>query len=477
MNDEFLYRLRKDPPLSYALRLKAKLRQQEAAATRPVRRRPMLRTLLAMFLVGSSALAATLLAVKGPALFVEMFRPEAVEPSSGMPATPQHTPQKSVATRRAESDVPTNTFATSAPGHSASSSSNAAGSDAFSSNEATRPGSQAAAPMVAGGRDSQPHGAVQSSTSGDTVDVLATPSGYEVARSTTTWGRITAYVTPSVEMADNSAALKALCDPTGPQRADVAITSRPMIFTESDLCKQNGMRNIVEAKFGYRAVVIARAKTGAAIKLSARDLFLATARRVPAAGNSRVLIDNPNTRWDEINPALESWRIQVWGPTQELPAWNAFAELILEAGCDSYSWIAALKDADRAQYDDICHSPRQDGLYLEVRQNGLLVEQRIWSEPNAVVVLEYNFYDNNRSSLIGNLLGGVEPTRESIFNGTYPGAKPLYFIADRNPGVRFWAMQRFREFFLSDFFIGDSPHGELIPLDADARQALRAASK
>ena len=60
-----------------------------------------------------------------------------------------------------------------------------------------------------------------------------------------------------------------------------------------------------------------------------------------------------------------------------------------------------------------------------------LITQRLWAEPNWLVVLGYSYYAAHRTELLGTMLEGPAPTLATLTDGTYPAARPVYVYAQR----------------------------------------------
>jgi len=56
--------------------------------------------------------------------------------------------------------------------------------------------------------------------------------------------------------------------------------------------------------------------------------------------------------WNEINPILPKTQIEVLGPPPTSGTPDVLAELALEAGCQSFSWLKAKKDKDKIFFLD-----------------------------------------------------------------------------------------------------------------------------
>ena len=118
----------------------------------------------------------------------------------------------------------------------------------------------------------------------------------------------------------------------------------------------------------------------------------------------------------------------------------------MEPGCETFPWIRALRQTDRLLHDDICQQFRSDGRFREVELGSTLITQRLWAQPNWLIVLGYSFYAAHRTELLGTMLEGPVATLASLSDGTYPAARPVYVYAQRshldwNPAARTLAYQ------------------------------------
>jgi phosphate transport system substrate-binding protein len=230
------------------------------------------------------------------------------------------------------------------------------------------------------------------------------------------------------------------CDGVGVDFPDVANSSRAIKQSEVETCAANGVTEIVEVKIGYDGIVIANAIGAESVDLSRADIFMALAKEVPGDAVGE-LIENPHETWADINPALPDVRIEVLGPPPTSGTRDAFVELAMEGGCKSVPWIAALKKSDKNRYKAICHTIREDGVFVEAGENDNLIVQKLEANPNAFGIFGFSFLDQNMEKVKGARVDGVAPTFDAIADGEYPVSRPLYFYAkkahvDVIPGLR-----------------------------------------
>ncbi len=291
------------------------------------------------------------------------------------------------------------------------------------------------------------------------------------------FGRSSEFKTPKIESTGSGGGLKLFCDGVGVDYPDVTNSSRAIKQSEVDSCAANGVTEIIEVKIGYDGIVFANAIGAQTMQLSRADLFLALAKEVPGEADGE-LVKNPYTTWSEVNPDLPAIKIEVLGPPPTSGTRDAFVELAMEGGCKATPWIAALKDTDKNRFKAICHTIREDGVFVEAGENDNLIVQKLQANPNAFGIFGFSFLDQNMEKVKGSLIDGVAPTFDAIADGDYPVSRPLYFYAkkahvDVIPGLRGFLRE-----FTSERAWGEegylSDRG-LIPMPDEERREVAAA--
>ena len=292
------------------------------------------------------------------------------------------------------------------------------------------------------------------------------------------FGKAGKFKTPKVESTGTGGGFKLFCSGVGAQYPDLTNASRAIKPAEVDSCKKAGVNGIIEVKVGYDGITVSNSKKGSLFKLTRKDLFLALARQVPDPDNNQNLIANPYKTWNQVNKALPADKIEVLGPPPTSGTRDAFAELVLESGCSTFSWIKSLKDVDEARFKKVCDSIRDDGAYVEAGENDNLIVQKLVANPKALGIFGYSFLEENLNQLQGSNIDGVAPTFEDIASGKYPVSRPLFIYAKTAhigviPGIGE---------FLAEFVSDRSMGGEgylaekgLIPLPAGELAKVRAS--
>ncbi|HWK35800.1 substrate-binding domain-containing protein [Sphingomonas sp.] len=265
---------------------------------------------------------------------------------------------------------------------------------------------------------------------------------------------------PVVESTGTGAGVKLFCAGIGPQHPDVLDASRRIKKSEYDQCAANGVDAVMEVVIGTDGIALAESNRGPRLTLTRRDAYLALAANPLGRANTA-------RTWRDVNPALPSIPIQVYGPPSTSGTRDAFAELVMNPGCEAaMPQAAALKTASPDRYADVCTRLRDDGAYVDKGENDNLIVQNLASNPNAIGIFGYSYLEENQDRLHGVPLEGVVPSYDSIASGQYPGARPLYIYVKK---AHLKAVPGLREF-LDAYAAAWQPRGRL------ARRGLIAAS-
>ena len=311
----------------------------------------------------------------------------------------------------------------------------------------------------------------------DTISVVGSSTVYPFSTVVAErFGKATDFATPKIESTGTGGGMKLFCAGVGVDTPDMSNASRRIKASELEMCKANGVDEVVEVLVGYDGIVFSNAIGAPNISISLQEIFLALAKEIPNPDGSATLIENPYTNWNEVNPSLPEMKISVYGPPPTSGTRDAFAELALEGGCKTYSWIKALKKADKNRYKSICHSVREDGAYIETGENDNLIVQKLTTNPKAFGIFGFSFLDQNSDTLQGSKVSGAYPTFEDIADGSYPISRPLYFYVKKAHVGKVPGIMEFLEEFTSEDAIGDEGYTTdkgLIPLSYEKLEEMR----
>ena len=247
---------------------------------------------------------------------------------------------------------------------------------------------------------------------------------------------------PVVESTGTGGGMKIFCQGIGEGNPDITGASRAMKKSEFELCIKNGVTDITEIQFGYDGLSIAQSKKGKPMDLSEEQIFLALAAEVPEGDK---LMPNPYKKWSDIDKGLPDTAITAYGPPPTSGTRDAFVELAMHDGCKALDYFKKKKgEMAKADFEKLvaekCTPMRQDGPFIEAGENDNLIVQRIEADPNAVGIFGYSFLYENQDKLQGVKIEGIEPTFDTIADGSYPIARPMFIYvknAHRNviPGL------------------------------------------
>ena len=189
------------------------------------------------------------------------------------------------------------------------------------------------------------------------------------------FGQKSGLKTPVVESTGTGGGIKLFCAGVGEDTPDITNASRQIKKSEVEACAKAGVTEITEVKIGFDGIVLANSKQHTPYALSEKEIWLALAKEVPVDGK---LVANPNTTWNQINPALPAEKIEVLGPPPTSGTRDAFVELVMDKACAEFPEVEAL-DADAKKA--ACQTVREDGVYVDAGENDNLIVQKLERQP------------------------------------------------------------------------------------------------
>ncbi len=287
------------------------------------------------------------------------------------------------------------------------------------------------------------------------------------------FGKTTGSKTPKIESTGSGGGFKLFCGGVGVDFPDITNASRAIKSSEMKTCADNGVKEIVEVKIGYDGIVLASSKSAAPLQLTRKDIFLALAKDVPDPANPEKLIANPYKTWKQVNSALPNSRIEVLGPPPTSGTRDAFVELAMDVGCDTFPSIKGMKKSDEKAYKAVCQTVREDGGYVEAGENDNLIVQKLQANPDAVGIFGFSFLDQNTDVIQGSIIEGEVPTFEAIAKGAYPVSRPLFFYVKKAHVDVIPGMKGYLEEFTSEKAWGEQGYladKGMIPMPQDERK-------
>jgi phosphate transport system substrate-binding protein len=271
-----------------------------------------------------------------------------------------------------------------------------------------------------------------------------------------------------------------VCGTATPINVPDIIETTHRAIADQNCMKVSHSNNLVEVKVGYQAVVLTRSKLYGPLSLSARDLFLALARRVPNPDKPTELIDNPYSTWNQVDSALPYDAISVYGPAQNSPAGRLAAELLLDAGCNTLPMLRALRERDAAAFEAACHRLRTDRAYMETTLEGSNYADALAVTPTAVGITTLAAFRNLQDKLVVNPIDGVTPDSTTFAAQSYPASRTIYLYSSRyRIETSYWVnstIWNMMDAYWPDPVTGASPWG-FVKLDDAESAAVRADYK
>lgn len=291
------------------------------------------------------------------------------------------------------------------------------------------------------------------------------------------FGKKTSYSTPKIESTGSGGGMKLFCAGVGLDTPDITNASRRIKKSEYQKCQANGVKDIIEVQIGYDGIAVANSKQAEQFKLTRKDLYLALAKNVPNPDGSKSLVANPYKTWKQVNSSLPNHEIEVLGPPPTSGTRDAFVELVMEHGCETFDFV---KKMDKPARKAACQTVREDGPYIEAGENDNLIVQKLERNANALGIFGFSFLEQNDDKIQGSLVEGKAPTFESIADGSYPISRPLFFYVKKAHIDAIPGMADYLSEFTSEAAMGDDGYlvdKGLIPLSEAKREALRASLK
>lgn len=295
-------------------------------------------------------------------------------------------------------------------------------------------------------------GGIQAAEARDQIRVVGSSTVYPfTSAAAEQFGKDGKFKTPIVESTGTGGGFKLFCSGIGEGTPDINDASRPITQSETDLCKKNGVTNIVEIPIGYDGIVIANAKAGPSYNLTKKQLFMALARELP--GKDGKMAKNTYHTWKEISSSLPDAKIEIYGPPTTSGTRDAFVELVMEEGCKTFPEFAAAYP-DKKQYKTACTSLREDGHFIESGEDDNVIVQKLVSNHNALGIFGYSFLEANKNKVQGSMIEGVAPTMANVESGKYKISRSLYIYIKGDHLGKIPGLAEFASEMVSDTAIG-----------------------
>lgn len=277
--------------------------------------------------------------------------------------------------------------------------------------------------------------------------------------------------TPVIGSGGTGGGMRQFCAGVGTDTIDIGNASRPMKSDEQRVCRDNGVKQVIEIKFGYDGIVFASRADSGSFALEPRHVFLAQAARVPQSGK---LVANPYTHWNQIDAALPQQEIVLAIPAKNHGTREVYDLNVVQAGCGTFSEVKAMEKKDAEAF---CGALRSDGRIIEIAGDYTETLARLQAQRDAIGVFGLSFYEANRDRLKVASVSGIMPSVDTILSGEYPVSRPIFFYVKGDHIGVVPGLQEFALYFLSEAvsgFGGPLEEAGLIPLADDERARITA---
>ena len=256
------------------------------------------------------------------------------------------------------------------------------------------------------------------------------------------FGKGTEFNVPVVESTGSGGGMKLFCKGIGTNTPDITNASRAIKSSEVELCSSNGVTPI-ERLIGFDGIVFANSNSSTQFSLTKEEIFKAVAHKVLSDGK---WVDNGYLYWDNINPNLPHIKIDVMVPPPSSGTRDAFVELVLHSVCKKiYDMPKKGDDGYKAR----CSGLREDGLVTEMGENDNLIVEKLTKDTARFGVFGFSFLDQNRDKVHGAVVDGVEPSFDSIADGSYKVSRPLFYYLKKEHMDIIPGISEFDEYFKS----------------------------
>ncbi len=289
------------------------------------------------------------------------------------------------------------------------------------------------------------------------------------------FGKASGMKTPVVESTGTGGGMKLFCAGIGEDTPDFTNASRRIKKSEFDDCAKNGVTEVIEIKVGFDGLSIAQSKDAPDVSLTKQQVFMALAKEVPDKDGK--LVPNPYKNWSDIDPSLPNVKIEVLGPPPTSGTRDSFMELVMEAGAAKFESLEALKKSDAKAFEKVWKAMREDGAYVEAGENDNLIVQKLQANPKALGIFGFSFLEENAAVIKDVAVDGVKASYESIADGSYKVARPLYVYAKKQHVGVIPGMQEFIAEYVSDKALGEDGYLSekgLVTLPGEEAEKTRA---
>ncbi|MBN8827595.1 MAG: substrate-binding domain-containing protein [Sphingobacteriia bacterium] len=217
---------------------------------------------------------------------------------------------------------------------------------------------------------------------------------------------------PIVESVGTGGGFKLFCSGIGDNYADIVTASRPIKKSEIDLCKKNGIHDLVTIKLGHDGIVFVTSKGSKLSSLSINQLF-------------KALTNKKIYEWNEVDASLPKSEIMIYGPDSNTGNYEIIYDQILKANCTK---------------SNECFI-RNDGVYIENGNNQNIIMHKVLINENSIGIIPYTFFIEHDDEVNLIKIDNILPSYNSIKQKKYKLSRELLLYVkvkhiDLIPGLK-----------------------------------------
>jgi phosphate transport system substrate-binding protein len=231
---------------------------------------------------------------------------------------------------------------------------------------------------------------------------------------------------PALDIAHVRETFERFCAGTGHQTPDIAIVPRRMPRAVAELCKTNGVGDIVEQSIGLGAVVLAVKRGDDRPALASQQVWAALAAERPA---EEQFLPNTYKTWAEIGSHLPAAPIRVLVPDADSNIRGLFEEFVLETGCRFVKEIRMVYAAGYRRSK--CVTLRRDAA-VRVLPADAIPSALLASPPGTIAVMSLDQLLAGSLYFLALPIDGILPTPASIAAQHYEATQLIYVYAKRH---------------------------------------------
>jgi phosphate transport system substrate-binding protein len=231
-----------------------------------------------------------------------------------------------------------------------------------------------------------------------------------------------------VESTGTGGGMKLFCNGIGVNHPDMTGASRAIKDKEAKKCAENNV-TFDEVKIGFDGITISNSNKAPKASFTKEQIF-------------KAVSDPTMKKWSDIDPSLPNKEISIMVPPPTSGTRDAFIELVMHDACKEMG-------ISKKEYKAKCSSFREDGQVIVMGENDNLIVEKLVADPNMFGVFGFSFLDQNLDKVHGAIVNGVDPTFETIADGSYKVSRPLFvYFKKEHMGV-IPGLAEFKEFYIN----------------------------